>query len=177
MTLADRWVRAEPFASWCERTETCHGLWTSLWARASAPGASVARARALARPWRLLALTADWCGDAVNSLPTIARLAAVVPERLELRCLDRDRNLDLMDDHLTRGARSIPKVLAIGPAWRVEASWGPRPAELEAWVFGPGRALPREERYAHLRRWYARDRGARILAELLSALETAPSPA
>ncbi|MBI2796979.1 MAG: thioredoxin family protein [Gemmatimonadetes bacterium] len=173
MTLAERWAAAEPFPSWCARTVKYHDLWTSLRARAAVAPGLQDRARALAHRWRLLVLTEDWCGDAVNTLPTLARLADLVPERLELRCLARDRNLDLMDEHLTSGARSIPKVLGIDAHWTVRATWGPRPAELQAWVYGEGRRLVKEERYKHVRGWYARDRGTSTVGELLTALETA----
>jgi hypothetical protein len=52
-------------------------------------------------------LSEDWCGDAVNSVPYLARLAELAPN-LDLRVLARDENPDLMDAHLTRGSRSIP---------------------------------------------------------------------
>jgi hypothetical protein len=173
VTLAERWAAAEPFPPWCARTVKYHDLWVSLWSRAAVAREHLDRAMALAHPWRLLVLTEDWCGDAVNALPTLARLADLVPERLELRCLDRDRNLGLMDEHLTNGARSIPKVLAIDAHWTVRATWGPRPAELQAWVYGEGRTMVKEERYKHVRGWYARDRGNSMIRELLAALETA----
>ena len=154
-----------------------HDLWVSLWARAAVADGHLARARALAHPWRLLVLTEDWCGDAVNSLPVMARLADLVPGRLVLRCLDRDQHLALMDDHLTNGSRSIPKVLAVDGGGTVRATWGPQPAELQAWVYGAGRGLVKEERYKLVRGWYARDRGQATLYELLSALETAAAAA
>ena len=171
-SLNERWDLAEPFAAWCERTVQHHNLWMALRARATVPDDLVERAAALAHRWRLLALTEDWCGDAVNILPVIARLAERAPDRLALRCLDRDRHLDVMDNHLTDGARSIPKVLALDHAGSVAASWGPRPAELQTWVYREGRTLVREERYKRVRRWYARDKGAGTLRELLDALES-----
>ena len=172
MTLAGRWENAEPFERWMARSMKNHDLWEGVWRRSTVQDAIVARAAELPEPWRLLVLTEDWCGDAVNVLPAIARLAERAPERLELRCLDRDRHLDLMDDYLTDGARSIPKVLMIDAEWRVRGSWGPRPAELQNWVFREGRALVREERYKHLRGWYARDKGVTTLREVLAVLES-----
>ena len=145
-------------------------MWEAIWRRATVDGAAVRTAEALTSRWRLLVLTADWCGDAVNVLPVIARLAAECPTRLELRCHDRDQHLELMDDHLTDGTRAIPKVLMIDAEWRVRGSWGPRPAELQAWIVREGRALVREERYKHVRAWYARDKGASAVREVLAAL-------
>jgi len=51
-------------------------------------------------------LVEDWCGDAVNTLPVIGRLAEHA-SNIELRVVGRDANLDLMDAHLTNGSRSI----------------------------------------------------------------------
>ena len=175
MTLHEVWSAAEPFPAWCARTVANHDLWELLRQRAAVPDEDAARAKALVQPWRLLVLTEDWCGDAVNTLPIIARLAELAPGRLALRCVDRDRHLDVMDDHLTDGARSIPKVLGIAPDGIVRATWGPRPAELQAWVYGAGRAMVKEERYKHIRGWYARDHGHSTLGEVLAALETGAS--
>jgi hypothetical protein len=121
---------------------------------------------------RLLALSADWCGDAVNILPWVARLAEASPG-LELRILEREEHPGLMAAHLTGGtARSIPVVMAFDEAWNEMGCWGPRPSALQAWVLGTepgeGRSLPVEERYARVRRWYARDRGASILRGVLA---------
>ena len=173
MTLAERWEIAEPFEQWISRAVTHHDLWNELWRRVTVEDVLVAGAAALPEHWRLLVLTEDWCGDAVNALPVIARLAERAPERLELRCLDRDEHLELIDDHLTNGARSIPKVLMIDARWQVRGTWGPRPAELQEWVFREGRSLVKDERYKRIRAWYARDKGATTLRELLAVLESA----
>jgi hypothetical protein len=145
-------------------------LWHGLYARTELPEWARERVVGLTRPVRLLALSADWCGDAVNILPWIARLTEASPH-LELRVLDRDENLDLMDAHLTNGARSIPVVIAYEADFTELGWWGPRPAELQRWVVSDeGRALESAARYAQIRRWYARDRGVAILSEVLDLL-------
>ncbi|HEU5319366.1 MAG TPA: thioredoxin family protein [Methylomirabilota bacterium] len=56
----------------------------------------------------ILVLTEDWCVDALDTLPILARLVDGLPN-FELRVFLRDRNLDLMDRYLNRGVyRSIP---------------------------------------------------------------------
>ncbi|WP_414682964.1 thioredoxin family protein [Longimicrobium sp.] len=79
-------------------------MWRSVHARATVPEDLVERARQL--PARLLlVLVEDWCGDAVNTAPVLARLAQAAPG-LDLRILGREANPDLMDPHLYTGARA-----------------------------------------------------------------------
>lgn len=61
-------------------------------------------------PQRLnvLVLAEDWCGDVINNLPILGRLAEA-SGKLNLRIFLRDQNLDIMDQYLKDGQhRSIP---------------------------------------------------------------------
>jgi hypothetical protein len=148
-------------------------LWRNAARLARVPDDAVARAAAVPGRWHLLVLNEDWCGDGVNTVPYVARLADQAPN-LDLRVLGRDTNPDLMDAHLTGAARSIPIVVLYDDDFVEHGWWGPRPAALQAWVLGPeGQALDKTERYRHVRGWYARDRGRTTLDELLALLERA----
>jgi hypothetical protein len=133
----------------------------------------VARARALSSFWRLLAVSEDWCGDAVNVLPYVARLAESSPNTLEMRVLNRDANIDIMNAHLTGHSRSIPVILALDSDFVEHGWWGPRPAELQQQATGEWWILPKDDRRVRIRTWYARDRGRQTLDEVLYLLETA----
>ncbi len=62
----------------------------------------------LPRPLDVLVLAEDWCGDVINNLPILGRLAAE-SGKLNVRIFLRDQNLDLMDQYLNQGQfRSIP---------------------------------------------------------------------
>jgi hypothetical protein len=62
----------------------------------------------LPRPLNVLVLAEDWCGDVIDNLPILGRLAAE-SVKLNLRIFLRDQNPDLMDNYLNRGEfRSIP---------------------------------------------------------------------
>ncbi len=168
--MRERYEAAPTMEQFAASAVALRDLWLSLTARAAAPADLVDRARRLPAHRHLLVLSEDWCGDAVNTVPVVAALAAAAPT-LDLRVLARDENPDLMDAHLTNGSRSIPVVMVLDEHFRELGSWGPRPAELQAWVLGEGRALEKEERYREVRRWYARDRGRSALTELLQLLE------
>jgi hypothetical protein len=62
----------------------------------------------LPRPLNVLVLAEDWCGDVIDNLPILGRLAAE-SGKLNLRVFLRDQNPELMDNYLNRGEfRSIP---------------------------------------------------------------------
>ncbi len=78
------------------------------------------------RPQKWLVLTEDWCGDSSFLLPVAERIARDA-ERIDLRILARDEYLDLMDQYLTNGGRSIPKLIAMDAETGEELfTWGPR---------------------------------------------------
>lgn len=117
----------------------------------------------------LLALSEDWCTDAVNTLPIIARLIEEAPN-VDLRVVPRDANPDLMNAHLTRGTRSIPVVIVYDETFTELGWWGPRPSVLQQWHYDVGQLLESKERGLKKREWYARDRGASTAREFFDLL-------
>jgi hypothetical protein len=164
--LAAVWSGAIPYARFVADVREAHPLWDAVYRTAAIPDWARARADRLARPIRLLAIVEGWCGDGGSTVPVLAKLADETA-RLELRVIRRDEHPDVMDRYLTNGARSIPIVVALDEAGRERGHWGPRPAELQAWVMAHKDALPKEERFREVRRWYARDRGRSTLREVL----------
>jgi hypothetical protein len=78
-------------------------------------------------PQLWMVLTEPWCGDSAFCLPVLAE-AARLSEQVALRILPRDEHLDIMDQYLTGGSRSIPKLVAFAEDdGREVFRWGPRP--------------------------------------------------
>jgi hypothetical protein len=75
-----------------------------------------------------LVFSEPWCGDASHNLPFIAKWTKALG--IELRVILRDHNLDLMDEFLTGGGRSIPKLVRLSADFQILNTWGPRPAPL-----------------------------------------------
>jgi hypothetical protein len=173
--LRDRYQAAMTWEEFVRDARTHGELWRAISARAAVPADLILRAVQVSAPRHLLVLTEDWCGDGVNTLPPVAKLAETIPQ-LDLRVLARDENPDLMDAHLTNGSRSIPVVLVLDEQYRERGWWGPRPAALQEWVRTDGQRLSKEERYKEVRRWYARDRGRATLGEIISLLERTADP-
>lgn len=168
--LRERYERALPFDEYARAAVANHELWQAISRRVSVPEEIVDRVRALPGRWHLLVLSEDWCGDAVNTVPVVARLAELAGN-VDLRVLGRDANPDLMTAHLTNGSRSIPVVIVLDADFVEHGWWGPRPRELQEWVMTTGKTMDKVERYREVRRWYARDRGLTTLEEVTRLLE------
>src|SRR5687768_8793127 len=106
-----RYESGSTFESFVASARSNADLWATMYRLARVPDAFVQRARALPTSVHLLVLNEDWCGDAVNTVPAIAKLASLVPEKIDLRIVGRDANPDLMEAHLTGTSRAIPVVI------------------------------------------------------------------
>lgn len=166
--------RGRTFGEFLASVTANPGLWHAVTSRVRLSVESIEAVRAVHGRWRLLALADDWCGDAVNILPVVARLVDAAPN-LDLRIVGRDEDPDLRDRHLTSGTRSIPVFIPIDESGVPRGWWGPRPSALQEWFETKGRHLPKVERYLELRRWYARDRGVSIVREVTDLLRCGAS--
>lgn len=174
MTLvvdAARYEAAPRFPAYLESVVKNAELWRAVHRTSVVSPLAVERLRSVPGEWRLLVLSEDWCGDCVSILPVIARLAEGAGR--DLRVLGRDANLDLMDERLTSGTRSIPVVMVLDAGLVVRAWWGPRPAVVQRWYRTEGLWLPKEERSRRKRAWYARDRGRTTVEEVCDSVERA----
>lgn len=171
------WEKGVPFEDYLEEdVEEHEELWRGNWRKHEAPDRAVERVRELGGEWRLLVISEDWCGDASNTVPVLARFAEAAPN-VELRVVERDENPDLMDRYLTNGGRAIPVAVVLDGDLRPRGHWGPRPEELQEFVISEKEKgeRPTSEIYRDARRWYARDGGETTLRELLAVLEDAAS--
>ena len=170
MITKARYCEGETFDEFMARPVNNHDLWVAISHHVVIPIELSARVDALGGHWHLLVLSEDWCGDAVNIVPVIAKLAQSV-RNMDLRLLKRDENLDIMDAHLTGKSRSIPIVVLLNNKFQECGWWGPRPGPLQEWVTGTGMAMPKDERYKEIRKFYARDRGLTTMHEIVGMLE------
>lgn len=79
--------------------------------------------------WHCLIIAADWCGDVVRNVPVIFQLMS--DAKIPTEVFVMEQHLDLIDEFLTFGGRSIPKVLFLNQTGDVVAEWGPRPAYVQ----------------------------------------------
>ena len=162
------WTSALTYEQFVSESSRNRELWENLYKFAKPPQWAI-DGLADGRCVRLLVLVEDWCGDAVNTVPALARLADAA-HQLELRVLRRDENLALMDRYLTNGSRSSPIVIGLDDDFAETGHWGLRPSELQDWVLANRKVMSKEELYPKVRQWYARDRGETTVREVLTAV-------
>lgn len=117
-------------------------------------------------------LSESWCGDASPALPVMHKFTEINPN-ISLSIILRDENLNIMDQFLTNGGRSIPKLIAINEKEnKVVATWGPRSKNatklVEDYKTAYGNLTP--EFKQDLQIFYNKDKGQSIIQDLLELL-------
>lgn len=121
-------------------------------------------------PQQWIVITEPWCGDAAHNVPFI-ELAARENPMISISYELRDSAPYRIEQYLTRGTKSIPK-LVIGDAdGRDLGSWGPRPAECQELY---SRLLEEkadfEEMKIALQKWYNSNKGIDAQKELAEVI-------
>ena len=129
---------------------------------------AVAKSTGAKKTW--LVITESWCGDAAHALPVINKIATL-NDNIDLKIVLRDENVDLMNQFLTNGGMSIPKLIQIEND-AVTATWGPRPSTATAMVnmFKEVNGSLTPEFKESLQGWYNKDKGQNIASDLASLL-------
>lgn len=124
----------------------------------------------ISSPQIWLVITEDWCGDSAQTLPVIASLSEV-NNKVNLKIVLRDSNLDLMDLYLTHGKRSIPKLIAFDNELSEIFQWGPRPQPAKLLVDELNKqGLNKQEIIKQLHLWYAKDGGYSTESEIIELI-------
>jgi hypothetical protein len=120
-----------------------------------------------------IVLTESWCGDAAQNLPVFAKIAEANPN-LSLRILQRDENPVLMNQYLTNGGMSIPKLICVDENLNELGTWGPRPKFLQDWLY-ENKANPKMS-MADLKKefqlWYTKDKGQTLQQEMVLLMKS-----
>ncbi|NGM60781.1 thioredoxin family protein [Sphingobacterium sp. SGG-5] len=127
---------------------------------------------AVTEPQQWILITEPWCGDAAHSVPQILKIAELNPNiRLEIQL--RDSEPYLINDYLTNGGKSIPKLIIRNKAGEDLFTWGPRPQPAQA-LYQKMQEEQRtfEEIKEALQRWYNDDKGAELQQEFLTFLRS-----
>ncbi|PWT73031.1 MAG: thioredoxin family protein [Chloroflexi bacterium] len=81
----------------------------------------------LPEPLPVMVLAEDWCGDVIDNLPVLGRIAEQ-SGKLKVRIFLRDQNLELMDQYLNQGQfRSIPVFAIFDGSWAEKGRFIERP--------------------------------------------------
>ncbi|MCA1056134.1 thioredoxin family protein [Rossellomorea aquimaris] len=128
---------------------------------------------------RVIAITEDWCGDAMLNIPILLKIAEAAD--IEVKMILRDEHLELMDQYLTNGvSRAIPIFIFIDENGEEKFVWGPRAPMVKKIVDDERAKLPpkdyegfgdkQKEMIERLTRRYTSDK--EIWAEVYESLKT-----
>jgi hypothetical protein len=126
----------------------------------------VSRIKQITSPQLWIIITEPWCGDAAHIVPFLIRLA----EQNDLISYDiqlRDSEPFLIESYLTRGTKSIPKLIVRDENGSDLFQWGPRPKgaqELRDKMKADNADF--ETTKIALQNWYNQDKGVSLYNEL-----------
>lgn len=119
-----------------------------------------------------LVISESWCGDAAQNIPVFAKMAEVNPN-INLRIILRDENPELMDQYLTNGGKSIPKLICLDENLNELGTWGPRPKVLQDWLYkekeNPTMEVSKLKEEFQI--WYTKDKGQTLQNEMIMLLK------
>lgn len=126
----------------------------------------------ITKPITLLVLNESWCGDAAQSIPVFEKMIAL-NSNINIRFLIRDENLGVMDQYLTNGSRSIPKLIALNDNLKELGTWGPQPQFLKDWyaTHQENPTMEIKELKEQFQMWYTKDKGQTLQIEMMDLLE------
>ena len=117
-----------------------------------------------------LVITEDWCGDSAQNLPYLYKISEL-SDKIKFLIIERDSNSEIMDQYLTMGARSVPKLVCFDEEGKERFQWGARPkgaAELINSLKAEG--VEKEKMIEKLHMWYAKNNGKEIEEEFVKLI-------
>ena len=123
--------------------------------------------------YKFLVITEGWCGDAAQIVPVFNKIATASLGKIDLKFVLRDKNLPLIDAHLTNGGRAIPVLIILNEAAdKVLATWAPRPQILQGLLKEWRQETTEMTILAEkLHGWYAKDKTLSTQAELVEVFK------
>lgn len=114
------------------------------------------------RQINVLALSGTWCGDCVQQVPMLAKIAESNKDCIRVRLLDRDEHIDLSNQVKICGGNRVPTVLFLSEDFEFVAISGDKSLSrlrasarkhLGAACVLPGAPVDEDERAATLQDW------------------------
>lgn len=122
-------------------------------------------------PQNWIAITEPWCGDAAHNIPFIEMVARENP-LITLTYQLRDSEPFLIDQYLTNGTKSIPKLVIRNADGKDLGTWGPRPANCqEIYTRLTAERADFETVNIAIQKWYNANKGVDVQRELNELLE------
>ena len=134
---------------------------------------SVARAKAIGGEWRLLVVAIDACGDSMQQVPYVARLAELV-DGLSVRIVPPSDGALVQEAHRSLdGRKATPTFVLIDSTGADAGCIVELPREIRRWTHVQRDSMSSDALHQHRREWYDADQGASIVSEVVELMEQA----
>jgi glutaredoxin-related protein len=121
-------------------------------------------------PQTWIIITEPWCGDAAHSVPQLINMVennANIKVEIQLR----DEEPFMIDNYLTNGGKSIPKLIIRDADNNDLVVWGPRPEKLqELFLFWKEEGVEFKTMKESIQKWYNEDKGVEIQNDIIKLL-------
>lgn len=126
----------------------------------------------LKNSYTFLVIAEGWCGDAAQILPILNKISEA-SIKISLKIVCRDENDALMNEFLTNGSKSIPKVIVVDSNNKIINSWGPRPFIATKMVqeYKAKNGVIDTEFKRDLQIWYNKDKGNSTQQDIVKLLK------
>lgn len=124
----------------------------------------------ITEPQHWIVITEPWCGDASHSVPQLYQIVKNNPN-IDFEIQLRDQEPFLIEDYLSDGSKSIPKLIIRNDVGHDKVIWGPRPQPLQRIFIQMKEAgKSSEEVNEAVQKWYNEDKGEELQKELIAQL-------
>jgi hypothetical protein len=175
LDLKSIWTNGQTYADWYAGIKNPHMRteMERIEKEIEISGAVVEKIKSLKRAVYVIAIIEDWCGDVRRNAPALAKLCALNPEKVQLRCVDKETKPDLMVRYLTNAAEAIPVFVFFSDTFVEVGNWGPRPYECKR-IMARGKAAGRiDDAREKIHAYYANDKHQSTIAELCALIDIA----
>jgi len=122
-------------------------------------------------PQKWILITEPWCGDAAH-ISAFINAMSEASGNIEIDIQLRDSEPFIIDNYLTNGGRSIPKLVVQDTHGRDLFTWGSRPKECQNLMLSLKESdLSEQEKKAELQKWYNKDKGVSVQQEIAALLQ------
>ena len=117
-------------------------------------------------PQTWILIVEHWCGDAANIAPVINKMAES-NDNITLDIQLRDSEPFLIEQYLTNGGKSVPKLIVRDKNKDDLFTWGPRPSQCQAMVMrNKDSEMTAHDKKHAIQLWYNVDKGQSAFKEI-----------
>src|SRR3954447_15606027 len=126
--LAEKFAAALPYDRYVlTGTPEQQARWSRVYEAARLTPEQSALVAGFVRQMKVLIVSGVWCGDCIEQVPLLQRVAEANPARIGLRLIDRDEHKDLSGPLRINGGDRVPVALFLAEDDELCSAYGHRP--------------------------------------------------